>query len=88
MNDPGTSVIPQRLAGKTSAADDLRIHQQRQRRQASAAMGLFKMLLSSLGLSSNSKKVRIVCVGLDNSGKTTIIAHLKPKKVRTRALRP
>jgi ADP-ribosylation factor-like protein 6 len=51
-------------------------------------MGLFKMLLSSLGLSSNSKKVRIVCVGLDNSGKTTIIAHLKPKKVRTRALRP
>ena len=47
-------------------------------------MGLFKMLLSSLGLSSNSKKVRIVCVGLDNSGKTTIIAHLKPKKVRTR----
>ncbi|KOO35351.1 ADP-ribosylation factor-like protein 6 [Chrysochromulina tobinii] len=51
-------------------------------------MGLFKMLLSSLGLSSNSKKVRIVCVGLDNSGKTTIIAHLKPKKAVTQEIVP
>ena len=46
-------------------------------------MGLFKKLFQSLGLSSvGGRKVRIICVGLDNSGKTTIISHLKPRKVR------
>lgn len=42
-------------------------------------MGFFKKLFSSMG--PKSKKVRVLCVGLDNSGKTTIISHLKPKKV-------
>ena len=27
-------------------------------------------------------KVRVICVGLDNSGKSTVINYLKPKKVR------
>jgi len=34
----------------------------------------------AMGISSG-KKVRILCVGLDNSGKTTIINYLKPKKM-------
>jgi GTPase SAR1 family protein len=29
------------------------------------------------------KNCKIIVVGLDNSGKTTLINHLKPKKVRT-----
>ena len=29
-------------------------------------------------------KVRVICVGLDNSGKSTVINYLKPKKVRRR----
>mmetsp|Transcript_116594 Transcript_116594/g.363081 ORF Transcript_116594/g.363081 Transcript_116594/m.363081 type:complete len:185 (+) Transcript_116594:87-641(+) len=40
-------------------------------------MGLFKRLFGSFGV---KKKVRIVVVGLDNSGKTTILNCLKPKK--------
>mmetsp|Transcript_47414 Transcript_47414/g.141548 ORF Transcript_47414/g.141548 Transcript_47414/m.141548 type:complete len:185 (-) Transcript_47414:87-641(-) len=40
-------------------------------------MGLFKRLFGSFGA---KKKVRIVVVGLDNSGKTTILNCLKPKK--------
>ena len=31
--------------------------------------------------SSRKTKVRVICVGLDNSGKSTIINYLKPKKV-------
>ena len=31
-------------------------------------------------------KVRVICVGLDNSGKSTVINYLKPKKVRCRRL--
>ena len=42
-------------------------------------MGFFKKFFSSLGLSK--AKVKILCVGLDNSGKSTIIDRLKPKKV-------
>jgi len=42
-------------------------------------MGIFKRLQMLLSVGSKTK-VRILCVGLDNSGKTTIIAHLKPKK--------
>jgi len=41
-------------------------------------MGFFKKLFGAMG--PKSKKVRVLCVGLDNSGKTTIISHLKPKK--------
>lgn len=42
-------------------------------------MGLFKSLMEMI--SPGKQKVRILTVGLDNSGKTTIIAWLKPKKV-------
>jgi ribosome biogenesis GTPase A len=41
-------------------------------------MGLFKKLFGQVG---GGKKARIVVVGLDNSGKSTVIAWLKPKKV-------
>ena len=43
-------------------------------------MGLFKMLFGKIGGSSGTKH-RIIVVGLHNSGKSTIINHLKPKKV-------
>ena len=42
-------------------------------------MGLFDKLASWLGI--KKKEVHVICVGLDNSGKTTIINHLKPDKV-------
>ena len=46
-------------------------------------MGFFKKLTNLLaGGSSASSKHRILVVGLDNSGKSTILAWLKPKKVR------
>jgi len=44
-------------------------------------MGLIRRL--SRLFSSSKVKMRIICVGLDNSGKSTIINHLKLKKVRT-----
>jgi ADP-ribosylation factor-like protein 6 len=40
-------------------------------------MGIFKRLFGGL---QAKKKVRIVVVGLDNSGKTTVLNALKPKK--------
>jgi GTPase SAR1 family protein len=43
-------------------------------------MGLFKMISDALGLSK--REARILVIGLDNSGKTTLIYHLKPKKVK------
>ncbi len=44
-------------------------------------MGLFDMIASALGLSR--REARVLVVGLDNSGKTTLINHLKPnRKVR------
>ena len=43
-------------------------------------MGIFKKILAMV--SPKSRVVRILCVGLDNSGKTSIISHMKPKKVR------
>lgn len=46
------------------------------------AMGLFKRL--RMMLNPGKTKVRILCVGLDNSGKTTIISQLKPRKVQNR----
>jgi len=42
-------------------------------------MGLFDMISSAFGWSK--KEARILVIGLDNSGKTTLIHHLKPKKV-------
>merc|ERR1719183_2867209 len=44
-------------------------------------MGLFKRL--SQLFSSGKQQARILCVGLDNSGKSTIINFLKPKKAAT-----
>ena len=44
-------------------------------------MGLFKKLSKAMGFTKH--EVRILVVGLDNSGKTSIISHIKPRKVRT-----
>ena len=41
-------------------------------------MGLFKMIAQALGM--RREKARILVIGLDNSGKTTLINHLRPKK--------
>ncbi|KUF96304.1 Coiled-coil domain-containing protein 22 [Phytophthora nicotianae] len=48
-------------------------------------MGLFKVLANALGLKKT--QVRILVVGLDNSGKTTLVNHLKPKKNSTDTIR-
>ena len=42
-------------------------------------MGLFQMIASAMGLTRH--EARILVIGLDNSGKSTLIHHLKPKKV-------
>lgn len=47
-------------------------------------MGLFKMIANAMGLSK--KEARVLVIGLDNSGKTTLISHLKPKKVNKKKL--
>lgn len=44
-------------------------------------MGLFDKLAGWLGL---KKEVNVLCLGLDNSGKTTIINRLKPSNVSVR----
>ncbi len=44
------------------------------------SMGMFDKLAIWLGV--KKKEASVLCVGLDNSGKTTIINHLKPDKVR------
>ena len=49
-------------------------------------MGLFKMIANALGLSR--QEARILVIGLDNSGKTTLIHHLKPKKATTFEVTP
>ena len=46
--------------------------------EASHHMGLFKKLSRALGF--GRKPMRIMVVGLDNSGKTTLINHMRPKK--------
>lgn len=43
-------------------------------------MGLFDLIAGVFGYSK--KEARIVVIGLDNSGKTTLINHIKPKKVK------
>eukprot|EP00965_Chrysotila_dentata_P238515 6202556-Pleurochrysis_carterae.AAC.3 len=45
-------------------------------------MGIFKKFSSLFSTTNKPGGARILCVGLDNSGKSTIINYLKPKKVR------
>ena len=40
-------------------------------------MGLFDMIASVFGMSKQEAKILVI--GLDNSGKSTLIHHLKPK---------
>jgi GTPase SAR1 family protein len=47
--------------------------------KAKIKMGLFDMISAAFGWSR--KEARILVIGLDNSGKTTLINHIKPKKV-------
>lgn len=42
-------------------------------------MGLFKKIACAMGMSRD--RVRILVIGLDNTGKSTLIEHIKPKKV-------
>ena len=42
-------------------------------------MGLFSLIANAFGFSK--REAKILVIGLDNSGKTTLINHLKPKKV-------
>lgn len=42
-------------------------------------MGLFDKLANWMGI--RKKEINVLCIGLDNSGKTTIINKLKPDKV-------
>ncbi|EDO33866.1 predicted protein [Nematostella vectensis] len=49
-------------------------------------MGLLDKLQGWLGM--KKKEVSIVCVGLDNSGKSTIINHLKPAKSQATEIAP
>lgn len=44
-----------------------------------ASMGLFKKIASAMGRFRGN--MRILVVGLDNSGKSTLIEHIKPNKV-------
>ena len=44
-------------------------------------MGFLQKLLDAIGFAKPQCKV--LCVGLDNSGKSTVIQHLKPKQVRS-----
>mmetsp|Transcript_21908 Transcript_21908/g.36677 ORF Transcript_21908/g.36677 Transcript_21908/m.36677 type:complete len:187 (-) Transcript_21908:973-1533(-) len=48
-------------------------------------MGFFKMISNAVGW---SKKGRVLVIGLDNSGKTTLIHHMKPKKATTTEITP
>lgn len=43
-------------------------------------MGLFKKIASAMGRVRGN--MRILVVGLDNSGKSTLIEHIKPNKVQ------
>jgi GTPase SAR1 family protein len=47
-------------------------------------MGFLDGMLRLFGL--KKKEVKVLCVGLDNSGKTTILNKLKPENVRTLVL--
>lgn len=47
-------------------------------------MGLLDSLATWLGL--KQRQAKVICVGLDNSGKSTIINHLKPESVSAYAV--
>uniref|UniRef100_H2ZXU0 ADP-ribosylation factor-like protein 6 n=1 Tax=Latimeria chalumnae TaxID=7897 RepID=H2ZXU0_LATCH len=49
-------------------------------------MGLFDKLAGWLGI--KKKEVNVLCLGLDNSGKTTIINKLKPSNARAQDIVP
>ncbi|KAF4075298.1 hypothetical protein AMELA_G00232990 [Ameiurus melas] len=49
-------------------------------------MGLFDKLAGWLGL--KKKEVNVLCLGLDNSGKTTIINQLKPSNAQAQDIVP
>ncbi|XP_069745543.1 ADP-ribosylation factor-like protein 6 isoform X4 [Narcine bancroftii] len=49
-------------------------------------MGLFDKLAGWLGL--KKKEVHVLCLGLDNSGKTTIINYLKPSNAQVQDIVP
>ena len=59
---------------------DLRQTADRQTDLRQTDMGMFDKLAGWLGL--KKKEVNVLCLGLDNSGKTTIINKLKPSNVR------
>jgi len=49
-------------------------------------MGLMNLLFG--WLRAKKKEVNVLCVGLDNSGKTTIINQLKPSESRKMDIAP
>lgn len=49
-------------------------------------MGVFDNLMKWLGL--KRKEVKVLCVGLDNSGKTTVLNQLKPEESRVKNVVP
>ncbi|KAJ8401749.1 hypothetical protein AAFF_G00377200 [Aldrovandia affinis] len=49
-------------------------------------MGLFDRLASCLGI--KKKEVNVLCVGLDNSGKSTMINQLKPSSAHSEDIVP
>ena len=44
--------------------------------------------ISTMGLFQSKKKIDLITCGLDNSGKSTIINHLKPSKQKEEQLAP
>jgi len=49
-------------------------------------MGFFDKLVSVLGL--RKKECNVLVVGLDNSGKSTVLNHFKPEEQRTSDIVP
>ncbi|XP_033112877.1 ADP-ribosylation factor-like protein 6 [Anneissia japonica] len=49
-------------------------------------MGIFDFFSNLFG--SNKKQAQVLCIGLDNSGKTTIINQLKPKDAQAEDIVP
>ena len=49
-------------------------------------MGLFNTLATALGL--RKREVNVIVVGLDNSGKSTILNHMKPDLERAADIVP